>query len=149
MHPALIVQQVFDWVLALATHRKLVADARRLLARPRSFVPDISPDAGGFSLLIAGSQHLERGIVGEQGDTILGALCNGLSQRCQQGGRFAYQNMRKQTRLGATPFNRARGHWGLGYCLTVAASHTGTNNLVHDKEIGDVFQLFGDIFAQL
>jgi hypothetical protein len=64
-------------------------------------------------------------------------------------GVFTHQNVRKQTSTGAPPFNRARGHWGLGYCLTAAASHTGTNNLVHDKAPRDVFQFFSDIFAQL
>ncbi len=58
------------------------------------------------------------------------------------------QHMGQQARAGTTPLDRARGQWCLADRLATRASHAGPDKAVHDEPARDVFQLFGDIFAE-
>ncbi len=62
---------------------------------------------------------------------------------------FANQHMREQTGARASARDRARGQLGLGESLAAGAGHAGPHDPFHDEVAGDIFQLLGDIFAEL
>jgi len=57
--------------------------------------------------------------------------------------------MGEQARTGASTRDRARRQLGLGESLAAGAGHAGAHDPLHNEVAGDVFQLFGDIFAEL
>jgi hypothetical protein len=73
----------------------------------------------------------------------------GLTVKWQVIAIFADQHMSQKTRAGTSARNRARGQLGLSESLAAGAGHAGPHNPLHNEVARDIFQLFGDIFAEL
>ena len=52
MHPAFVIGQVSDWMLALTINRELIPCTRRGLAIPWPLIANISPDPRRFGAFI-------------------------------------------------------------------------------------------------
>ena len=55
--------------------------------------------------------------------------------------------MGQQTRSRSAAFNRSRRQGRLSEGLANRASHARSNNPVHDKATRNIFEFFGDVFA--
>ena len=73
----------------------------------------------------------------------------GLAIKWQVIAVFADQDMCEQTRAWTSARNRARGQLSLGESLATGACHARPHNPLHDEVARNIFQLFGDILAQL